>query len=189
MNTEIRSLRESDIPYLMPIAAAELGSDYLEESDFTDVLDSDEDFCFVASFDDTPIGFIICNVLGQDRCDRVLHMPDCSFRDEVLGLKEVGYYASESIDDRYKGKGAGGLLIEASRKEFERREVKFTCAMAWKSVYGTVNIDTLLRRVGLLPETEFLGYWNDPREFPNGHDCPVCGNPCSCSAVYYVKRE
>jgi len=61
------------------------------------------------------------------------------------------------------------------------------CAMAWKSVDGTINIESILRRMGMTPHIEIPGYWNQMVDSPGGHDCPVCGRPCKCSAVLYYK--
>ncbi len=184
----VRLLEREDIPYLMKISMAELGSDYLDVSDFEDALEGTWSFCYVGEYDGKPSGFIIGNIFGPEMVDEILHMPDGKFRDEALSYSKVGYYASEAIDDSVKGKGLGMKLILKCRERFEESGVEMACAMAWKSVTGKVNIDGILRKIGLEPEVEFLGYWDDPRAFPNGHDCPVCGNPCKCSAVYYIKK-
>ena len=174
----------------MEISMAELGSDYLEDDDFLMTLTSKDDFCLVALDDDgEPIGFAISNVFGEEKVDPILHMPDGPERDEILTYDRIGYLASVAVLHSAKRKGAGKLLVAASEEEFDRRGVDVSCAMAWKSVDGTVNISKVVEGVGMKEVAEFQGYWNDPRAFPNGHDCPVCGNPCSCSAVYYLKRR
>jgi len=70
----------------------------------------------------------------------------------------------------------------------ESRSVDIICAMAWKSVDGTINIESILRRMGMTPQIEIPGYWNQMVNSPGGHDCPVCGRPCKCSAVLYFKE-
>lgn len=180
---------EEYLPKLMEISMAELGSDYLEEEDFLMTLTSKDDFCLVAIDETGPIGFTICNVFGKEKVDPILHMPDGPERDEIMKCDKIGYLASVAVLDSAKRKGAGKLMVDAAEREFDRRRVDVSCAMAWKSVDGTVNIAKVVERAGMKEVAEFAGYWNDPRAFPNGHDCPVCGNPCSCSAVYYLKRR
>lgn len=187
--TAIVCFSEEYLPELMEISMAELGSDYLEDDDFLMTLDSEDDFCFVALDEGRPIGFAICNVFGREKVDPILHMPDGKERDEILTYGRIGYLASVAVLDSAKRKGAGKLLVAASEEEFDRRGVDVSCAMAWKSVDGTVNISKVVERAGMVEVAEFQGYWNDPRAFPDGHDCPVCGNPCSCSAVYYLKKR
>lgn len=185
----IMHFTEEYLPRLMEISRAELGSDYLEEEDFLMTQTSKDDFCLVAIDETGPIGFTICNVFGKEKVDPILHMPDGPERDEILGYERIGYLASVAVADSAKRKGAGKLMVAAAEREFDRRRVDVSCAMAWKSVSGTVNISEVLKRAGMEEVKEFSGYWNDPRAFPNGHDCPVCGNPCSCSAVYFLKRR
>lgn len=178
-------LEQGMISGLMEVSKAELGSDYLVPHDFEETIGSDSDFCFVAMDGGEPIGFAICNILGPDRIDPVLHLDDPE-RGILLGSCPVGYIASVSVDDRSKGRGAGSVMVSRCMEEFAARGVDVVCAMAWKSVTGRVNIAKVLERNGLRAVKEVFGYWNDPRAFPDGHDCPVCGNPCSCSAVLYV---
>ena len=180
---------EDYLSKLMEISMAELGSDYLEDEDFLMTLTSKDDFCLVAIEESGPVGFAICNVFGKDKVDPILHMPDGPERDEIMEYDRIGYLASVAVLDSAKRKGIGKKLVEAAEREFDRRRVDVSCAMAWKSVDGTVNISKVVELYGMVEVAEFQGYWNDPRAFPNGHDCPVCGNPCSCSAVYYLKRH
>lgn len=189
MVVDVVGFRREHLQRLMEISMAELGSDYHEEEDFLMTLCSDDDFCLVAVDDTGPVGFTICNVLGTDRMDSILHMPDCPERDEILGFGRVGYLAAVSVSDSAKRRGIGKLLVGEAEKEFDRRHVDVSCAMAWKSVDRTVNIAKVLQSAGMEAVAEFKGYWDDPRAFPNGHDCPVCGNPCKCSAVLYLKRR
>ncbi len=178
-------LEECQISKLLRISAAELGSDYLDRGDFEKALEGGDRFCFVASLDDRPIGFAICDMLGPGDVDPELHL-DGADREALLSLCPVGYIASVSVDDSHKGCGAGTAMLRRCMEELERRKAGVICAMAWKSVRGTVNIARPLERLGLVAVREVQGYWNDPRAFPNGHDCPVCGNPCSCSAMLFV---
>ena len=185
----IMHFSEEYLPKLMEISKAELGSDYLEGDDFLMTLGSKDDFCLVAVDETGPIGFAICNVFGKEGVDPILHMPDCPERDEMLSIGRIGYLASVAVLDSAKGKGAGTLLVDAAEREFDRRRVDASCAMAWKAVQGYVNIAKVVERAGMTAVAEYQGYWNDPRAFPNGHDCPVCGNPCKCSAVFYLKKR
>jgi ribosomal protein S18 acetylase RimI-like enzyme len=188
-NIVVVDLSEEHIPYLMEISSVELGSDYLKEEDFRNTLTSEDDFCLVAVDGTVPLGFALCNIFGKEKVDSILHMPDGPERDEILGYGRVGYLSSVAVSDSVKKKGIGKSIVAESEREFDRRKVDVSCAMAWKSVDGTVNISKVVEGVGMKEVAEFKGYWNDPRVFPDGHNCPVCGNPCKCSAVYYLKRR
>ena len=181
---EIVPLSAGYVPDLMPVAKAELGPDYLTEDSFLDVIDAENDFCKVALMDGRPVGFSICNVLYRDGIDPEMRLPDCPGRDRLMESAPVGYINAVSVSDAVKGHGAGYKMMDACLAEFAARGVTTACALAWKSVTGVTNIGHILERHGLESVMELKGYWNDLH--PDEDICPVCGNPCRCSAVLYI---
>ena len=185
----VHILSVSEIPSALTIAYTELGSDYLTKNDFLETLDADDSFCMVSTHDGTVSGFSICKIFGPDRMDEILALPDCDERDILMGFDTIGLLGSVAVAHEMKGKGIGGELLDACYKELVSRGAKVICAMAWKGVNGITNIEGILVRLGMLPHVEIKGYWNRFVPSPEGHACPICGRPCKCSAVLYLKKS
>jgi len=187
-STKIDYVKLENVPAALNIASTELGSDYLTEEDFLEVLDTNDGFCMISTNNGIVSGFSICKIFGPSKIDKMLALPDCDERDILTNFKTIGLLDSVAVAHEMKGKGIGGKLLDACCKELIEKGAEVLCAMAWKDVDGNVNIDSLLRKLGMFPSIEITGYWNRFVASPGGHDCPVCGRPCKCSAVLYIKH-
>jgi len=183
----IRILSVSEIHSAFTIAYNELGSDYLTENDFLETLDTDDSFCMISTRKGIVSGFSICKIFGPDKIDEMLALPDCDEKNILMNFDTIGILDSVAVAQEMKGKGIGSELIDACCRELTARGTKIICAMAWKDIKGNVNIGSLLKKMGMLPSIEITGYWNRFVTSPGGHDCPVCGRPCKCSAVLYQR--
>jgi len=184
---EIRRLCAEDVPDALRISLVELGSDYLDESDFTDAIDSDSQFCNVAVEDGKVLGFAICQVFGPEGESEYLGLPDCPERDLVLSSNRIGLLDSVSVDDSCKGRGIGSMICSRCVDDFIEMGCDMACAMAWKSYTGRTNIAGVLTKLGMQETISIQGYWNRMVDSPEGHDCPECGAPCKCYGVFWNK--
>ncbi|MDR0309784.1 MAG: hypothetical protein LBH88_03395 [Candidatus Methanoplasma sp.] len=183
-----RNLVKEDIPDALAVSYEELGSDYLSEKDFSETIESDSAFCKAVTYDGQFAGFAICQVFGPDNVDDMLRLPDSPERDYFLSKDRIGLFDSTAIRKDLQGLGIGTEIAMACYDKFVSKRTDVICAMAWKRVYGTINVEGVLRKMGMTPYLEILGYWNRMVDSRGGHDCPVCGRPCKCSAVLY-RRE
>jgi ribosomal protein S18 acetylase RimI-like enzyme len=181
-------LERRQVPGVLEISLRELGSDYLSEDDFIEAVDSDDVFCITAFEGEKALGFSVCRVFGPEDVDADLKLPDSAERDRMMSYGRIGLLDSVSVSDAAKGRGVGTSMVEACLSEFSARRADEAAAMAWKSVTGRTNIAGLLLRHGFQPSLEIPGYWNLMVDSPLGHDCPVCGAPCRCSAVLYSRH-
>jgi hypothetical protein len=184
---EVYDLERDHIQPALAIAASELGSDYLTYDDFFSVIGSKDRFCKVAVYCNKVSGFSICQIFGPDEIDKVLALPESIEKDSLKKQDRIGLLSSISVSDEIKGKGIGSQLVDSCVKEFISRDVSVLCAMGWKDINGITNIDGILKHIGMIPSIEIRGYWNRFVRSSEGHDCPICGRPCSCSAVLYTR--
>ena len=182
-----RNLIANEIPNALDVSKEALGADYLTENDFLEAVNSPSSFCKVVTYNRQFAGFAICQIFGPDKVDEMLHLPSSPDKDKFLSRERIGLFDSMAIQKSLQGLGLGTEVSAACLREFESRNVDIICAMAWKSVDGTVGIEGILRKMGMNPHLEIPGYWNQMVDSPGGHDCPVCGRPCKCSAVLYYK--
>lgn len=85
------------------------------------------------------------------------------------------------VHPAFRGQGIARLLgLEALSR--------FSTCVSWTSPAwehnGKVPADKLLRALGFEPVFRAEDYWYAD-SVRRGYDCPVCGNPCHCSAVIY----
>jgi hypothetical protein len=185
--TEVRRIREEDIPEVLKISLKELGSDYLDVSDFCRAMEDPEQFCNVAVEDGVPVGFAVCRMFAPDEEPDALGLPDCPEREEVLRHRRIGLLDSVSIGEGMKGRGIGTLMCETSAREMLDEGCTMICAMAWKSVFGKTNIAGILAKMGMSETVAIRGYWNRMVSSEKGHDCPICGAPCRCFGVFWYR--
>lgn len=183
-----RNLAVNEIPNALDIAKEELGSDYLDDKDFLETINSPSAFCKVITYNRQFAGFAICQIFGPDKIDEMLHLLDSADKDLFLSKEKIGLFDSTSIRKDLQGIGLGMELSTACYNEFVSRDVDIICGMAWKSVDGRINVEGIFRRMGMTPRLEIPRYWNQMVDSPEGHECPVCGRPCKCSAVLYCKE-
>ena len=182
-----RNLSMNEIFNALEISERELGRDYLTKNDFLGAVNSNSSFCKVISYNRQLAGFAICQMFGPDNVDKMLHLPDSPSKERFLSKERIGLFDSIAVSKDLRGFGLGTKLSAACLKEFISKDVDTICAMAWKSIDGTINIEGILRRMDMTPQIEIPSYWNQMVDSPGGHDCPVCGRPCKCSAVLFYK--
>lgn len=181
-----RNLAEGDIPNALELADLHLGVDYLKEEDFMRAINSPTCFCRVISFNRQFTGFALCQIFGPDEIDGMLHIPDGPQKDRLLTKKKIGLLDAMTIREDSRHIGIGAELARFCYDEFVRRDVDEICALAWKHTDGAIPADSVLKKMGLSPSIEIPGYWNLKVDSPEGHNCPICGAPCKCSAVLYT---
>ncbi|MDR1404912.1 MAG: GNAT family N-acetyltransferase [Candidatus Methanoplasma sp.] len=180
-----RNLAANEIQNALDVSKSELGDDYLTEKNFLETINSQSAFCKVVTYNRQFAGFAMCQVFGPEKIDEVLRLPDSPEKKDLLSKGKIGLLDSIAVRKDMQNNGMGIELSEACLKEFEARGVDTVCAMAWKNTGGEINIEGILRRMGMKSGPEIPGYWNYMVDSPGGHDCPVCGRPCKCSAVFY----
>jgi len=188
----IRDLEDAHLPGVLRICALELGADYHSETDFRQCLDRGKGrFCQVAlDGQGTVRGFAVALLLEPEAADDFLKLPQGGPRDRLLSRDRIGILDAAAMDDAHQGRGLGRLLVGALCQKLQEQGAGVICAMAWKSVHGHTNAAKLLQENGLEKLLAIQGYWNRVVDSPEGHHCPVCGEPpCRCHGVLYARYE
>jgi ribosomal protein S18 acetylase RimI-like enzyme len=183
-------LREEKIQEVLSISWQELGEDFHSESDFARCLSSPkEHFCeMVLNAQKAVCGFAKAMIVGSEAAQAYLKLPAGKERDRLLAQSRICIIDALAIDNTHKRMGLGRLLADAITGEAMEKGVDVFCGMAWKSVHGGTNAAKLLLEIGLRESLEIAGYWNHVVNSPDGHHCPVCGEPpCKCYGVLYTR--
>lgn len=124
------------------------------------------------------------HVIGVGTGVALSRRPDALCGIEVPG-REVGVVKSLVVDDRWRGRGVGGLLLDAVTGELAAQGHDVLASMSWvKETDGSGGL-FVARGWRLDRRVERAWYDASVRE---GFSCPVCGNPCVCAADVYVKQ-
>jgi len=186
----IVDLDEHHMSDVLRICRKELGPDYHLEADFRKCLGSRaEHFCKVIRGDEgTVCGFSTFMMMGPESADAYLKLPDSEERDKILSVRKIGILDAAAVDNTRKRGGLGRLLAHASLNALLDEGADVICSMAWKDIHGVTNAEKLLMEIGLEESMAIKGYWNHVVDSPEGHQCPVCGEPpCRCYGVLYTR--
>lgn len=189
-NYRIIDLQEEHLSGVLRICRQELGEDYHGEADFRRCLEGGARFCKVAlDADGQAMGFAVAMVLEPGAADEFLKLPASPERDRLLASAQIGILDAAAVDPAGQGAGLGRRLAQAMYAKLSERGAEVVCAMAWKSADGHTNAARIVEGLGMEEALAVQGYWNRVVASPEGHHCPVCGEPpCRCFGVLYVRR-
>lgn len=99
--------------------------------------------------------------------------------------RDVGVVKSLVVDGGWRGRGVGGRLLDAVADELVTCGHDALVSLSWAKPAGGSRGLFVARGWRLDRRVERVWYAASVRE---GFSCPVCGNPCTCSADVFVKR-
>ena len=177
----INKVLEKNLPTILHIADKQLGKDYINANDFM----QDDFLKFQASIDNKIVGFITSKEITiEDVYQRVPSLKDKNLN-QFNVVSKLSYIGSIAIDPVYEGLGVATALFQHILKELNKKD-NVILMTGWKSKNGT-NISGIAKQHGFDEILEIKDFWKED-SIDNHYDCPVCGNPCLCSAILYVKH-
>lgn len=181
----VRQATENDIPAIIPIADKEFGQGYLTESQLQAYISEPEQYLFKIAEDVNGMleGFCISIIACPNEMGHYLQ--DAGAKQLFNGEEKIGIIKSVAITT--KGRGTGTMLIRESMDVLkEQYHIRQFCSIGWKHPDGHINIEGVLKRSGFTAAKEIAGYWKED-SIKNNYSCPVCGHPCKCAAVIFIK--
>lgn len=91
------------------------------------------------------------------------------------------------VDEKFRGNGIGTELVKHAIQMLEKKGVKGFYAFAWVSKQNGCQMQGMLESLGFKPVTRFDEFWLDDSARQH-YDCPVCGHPCHCAALLFVRK-
>lgn len=135
-------------------------------------------------------GVVLCEIVSRERVEQSLH----GFADSLppadlfrLRNSKPGFLGSVVVDARYRRCGVATSLIREALRRLRASGVENLYGFAWKRPDGSCPSRGLLESLGLEAAAEIPNFWKSESEV-KGYDCPVCGNPCVCSAIVMCTR-
>lgn len=187
----IRSLLLSDTDLIEQASAIydeSLGQKYIPVQDLVRYISKPEQYVVLGSISqDKLLGALIGSVLGDDESsgyDSVLQIHESGIR---LADHRVGLVKSVAVEKRFRHCGIGTHLTEEAMRQLKKLGCGAFFAVSWVSnkpdssqgMFEKLNYRKLIR---------LKNYWTQD-SIEQGYDCPNCGSPCFCSAIYYFLQE
>ncbi|MFP4178104.1 MAG: GNAT family N-acetyltransferase, partial [Acholeplasmataceae bacterium] len=173
---------------ILSIAAKELGEGYITSDLVEECIAQTERYIGKIAYDQRTrkvVGFSISYRLDQEQLAELISPDEKRIPRRLHQARALGVIKSIAVDRQAKGQGIGTELIEKTNHAFRKRGIDTVFTVAWKSGYG-INLGGILARLDFEPLIELPNYWTKD-SIEQNFLCPVCGKPCSCSAVIYAR--
>lgn len=184
-NFKIRDANKSDFASVIKMSDLELGKGYVTEVLLNEVLDeSKSTFCLVAYDLKTKriVGFGLGKKIKYTEIKDIFHgkdLPEFKFEDEI------GFLKAFVVEESFQKIGIGTMLVNSVLSKLSLEGVQKFISPAKKSK-GVVPIASIYEKNNFKIDREIPNYWNEGN-INDDFICPVCGNPCHCSCVIYIK--
>jgi ribosomal protein S18 acetylase RimI-like enzyme len=181
---QIRNIKRSEYNTVL-----NLGSGYLGDGYVLGLLHEERYETLVAEYNGEVVGFVSFGLLDQNDVPAPLFSElinkDHGLRKAHKG-KGVYLLVSACVEKKWRGRGIGVKLLKEAIGTIRARKPSFILSMAWK-YDGKVHSEGMLIQQGFEQVKEIQNFWKQFSE-ENNAKCPICGIPCTCSAVVYRKR-
>ncbi len=177
----LRPAEERDLSQILTIADQQLGADYFG-STLTENLEPFHLFT-VAEHQGNILGF--CSGMLFPAFDPPSCLSEVDLPRKVIEQAVCGLLKTVATRPDFELAGIASQLIEYNLKELQRNGAEIILGLAWKDVYGRINVGTIMQKLGFRILKEYPNFWYT-NSLKQQYKCPVCGNPpCRCSAVLY----
>lgn len=102
----------------------------------------------------------------------------------VIVKKKQATIKSIAIRSSFQNKGFGTKLINTALSELQATVETFEVVTWERSDSQKIPIEKLLLNLGFKRSKTEVNYWFED-SLGSGYDCPSCGNPCRCNAVFF----
>ena len=184
----IVNFTKKDKSSILRISDNELGKDYFTVQDLDFFADNTKtSFCKVAKYNNRIVGFAMSIVLTHDELLEYLKLDSKDLPPFIMASEKICVIKTVAVDNKCQRMGIGYKLVESLLKECKKNNIHDYASVAWKSSNGT-NIKGVLESFNFSAYKEIPDYWTED-SIKEGFQCPVCGNPCHCSAIMYFGTD
>ena len=128
----------------------------------------------------------VARILVPD--DIAYYRPFGSLADELFNGHSVGSLEALAVRSEDRGRGLGAALVRHRIGWLAGQGCDRVVAISWLSGRGAASAPLFLR-LGFSPGVVVSGFYLEESR-RDGWSCPVCGNPCRCSAqLFWIAPE
>ena len=181
---KITSATNKHIKRIIEIADQTLGQNYMNPN-LSNKLHEDTSFIRVALINGKDVvGFCYSYITTGEQMAEAFSSNKNS---KATSSSHVGVIKTIAINPQNMKQGIATALIKDSINVMQLMQVKIIICTAWKREHGP-HLNGLLLQQGFQVIDEIPNYWKAD-SLKAKYDCPICGNPCCCKAVIYLREE
>jgi ribosomal protein S18 acetylase RimI-like enzyme len=183
-NIKIQNYEPKYIPQILALSDKQLGQDYLNIESLTKIFTHPNNYLSLAMDNNgTLAGFCLGYIIDSNRIEQEFKINLKDTPNIIKSTKKLAVLKTIAVSEKYQGLGIGSNLVKNCTEHFKRKDLGIICSIGWKSKNGT-NIERILIGAGFEKLNEIPKFWNSD-SIEKNYNCPVCGNPCNCSAVIF----
>ncbi|WP_299576838.1 GNAT family N-acetyltransferase [uncultured Sunxiuqinia sp.] len=180
---QIKDVTRLELARVIEIADSELGKDYLDEGIKDQISRPNTLFRVAVSKKEGILGFCYSYILTPEELDEQFELAD--FPKSLKVSSKIAVLKTIAVKSIHQGKGVGSILMDDALELYKQNQIESVICVAWKSKNG-VNMGGLMNLYDFNLHQEINNFWKEG-SIEEGYSCPVCGNPCHCSALIYTK--
>lgn len=163
-----------------------LGQKYIPPEDLLKYANNPSEYILIGStIEDKLLGVMLAFPLDEKtarECNEAFKKHNIPFE---LPRLSVGVIKSVSVHPEYRHRGIGTRLTLEAMERLRKMSCGLFLAIAWDS--GKVESSPkMFEKLGYKSLLDIPEYWYED-SIKEGYQCPNCGNPCHCKAIFYFK--
>lgn len=174
-----KNLSPEDFEQVITLANHVHGAGYLDLASmqkwYSKGLKNNINLGFVVYDQDQLIGFRITYAANQWEIDQW-----CTPSLWNKPIDKVCYFKCNTIDEKYRGQGLGGKLLDLSVQAAKEQGAVAGVSHLWKQSPGNSAVKYFTKSGGQLIK-EHANRWSELTKY--GYECTICGTECDCQAA------
>lgn len=187
---KIRSITPQDTDSLNQASSIydlSLGQKYIPFDSLLEYSKYPDKYILIGSFlDQTLLGVMLALPLDNDLSEEFNNAFVKNNISIFLPKSITGVIKSVAVHPDFRHHGIGTTLTIEAMKRLEGMSTRIFTALSWDSGKPDSS-PKMFEKLGYKNILRVRDYWyHDSLE--KKYECPICGNPCHCNAIFYVKR-
>ncbi|HZQ29462.1 MAG TPA: GNAT family N-acetyltransferase [Patescibacteria group bacterium] len=164
-----------------------LGQEYISAEDLKRYIAKSECIVIGAMVDSSLAGVMIAYPMmseESEKYDRELYENKVP---QIFQGRNVGLVKSVSVENKFRRRGIGTQLILESMQRLNEKGCDLFFAVSWYSGLKDSS-PSIFESLEFIKAVKISDYWTED-SLKEGYMCPVDGNPCHCSAIFFFKNS
>lgn len=164
-----------------------LGQKYIPPDDLLRYSSNPSQFILLgAGIDEKLLGVMLAYPLDKETVNEYSRL----FQEYNLPLSfstlKIGLIKSVAVRPEYRHRGIGTKLTIQSMIRLKKMSCDFFLAVSWISNRPDSS-QGMFEKLGFENMLNIPNYWTQD-SIEKGYSCPNCGNPCHCTASFYLRK-
>ena len=166
-----------------------LGKRYIDPESFQQYIESTNgQQAFGAVVEKELIGVVLAQILDADEVQKFESiMRQAGSRVSLSAYGRIGHLRSVAVKDGFRNQGVGSALCVEASSYLKNAGCAAVLTVAWEAGLPHSSV-SIFKTLGFDAVVEIKDFWkvDDPQK---DHQCPKCGFPCTCTAIFCLQKH